>query len=209
MLINIKKSSFLRIGRRHNIQTSSIFIANIPIANSSEIRYLGVYIESGRKFKCNLHHSKVKYFRSLNSILGNVSMSSSINVTLSLVSAFATPVLLYGLETGCLNSTELDKLNYPFRSIYVKLFSTFDSNIIEQCQYFTWQLPLKMLVHLKCLNFCSRLNAERYSPASLLYSWLGKRERNDMAKLYDISVSDKPCLFYNRIWSSFKKKLNI
>ena len=209
MRVNINKSSFLRIGRRHNISTTDIFISDIPISKSNEIRYLGIYIVSGRNFKCNMHCSKIKYFRCLNGILGKVGTSSSTDVILSLVSSFATPVLLYGLETACLNSKELDKLNYPFRSIYVKLFSTFDNNTIEQCQYFNWQLPLKLLVHLKCLNFFNKLNAERFTPASVFYKWFGKRERNLIALLYDISERDRPNQFKDKIWATFKNKLNI
>ena len=209
MIINITKSSYLRIGKRHCINIGDIVISGIPLPKASEIRYLGVYIESGRKFKCNMHHSKIKYFRSLNGILGRVSMSASTDVILSLVSAFATPILLYGLETGCLKSKELDKLNYPFRSIFCKLFSTFDSNVIEQCQYFTWQLPLKMLVHLRCLYFFNKLELGTSSPASLLYRWFGNSEKNSIAMLYDISSSDRPYQFREKIWYSFKCKLNI
>jgi hypothetical protein len=160
MKINIKKSSFLRIGKRYNIVTSDIIISDTPLEKSSEIRYLGLYIVSANKFKCNMHCSKVKYFRSLNGILSKVGTQASPTVILSLVSTFFTPVLMYCLETGCLKSSELDKLNYAFRSIYVKLFNTFNSDVIEQCQYYMWQLPLKLLVHYRCLQFWYKLNTE-------------------------------------------------
>ena len=155
-----------------------------------------------------MHFSKIKYFRCLNGILSKVG-TSSVNVILSLVSSFATPVLLYCLETACLNLAGLDKLNYPFRSIYVKLFSTFDTFIIEQCQYFNYQLPLKMLVHLRCLNFFYRLDTDQALPASVLFKMLGKSERNSIAALYNIKNTDKPNNFYDKIWSSFKCKLNL
>ena len=179
------------------------------MVKTNEIRYLGIYIESAYKFKCNLHHSKIKYFRCLNGILGKVGTACSEYVVLSLVSSFATPVLLYCLETGCLNSAGLEKLNYPFRSIYVKLFSTFDASVLEQCQYYTCQLPLKMLVHLRCLNFFHKLEADTATPASLLFKWFGRREKNTIALLYNITDSDNFNQFYKKIWSSFESKLNL
>ena len=96
MRVNINKSSFLRIGKRYNTSTSDVFISDTPIAKSNEIKYLGIYIKSGRNFSCNMHCAKIKYFRCLNGILGKVGTSSSIDIILSLVSSFATPVLLYG-----------------------------------------------------------------------------------------------------------------
>jgi len=98
---------------------------------SKEFRYLGLYIMAARSFKCNMHEPKMKYFRSLTGILGKVGTSCSLNVVLSLVNSFATPVLLYALEIVCLTTTEMNRLNYPFRSIFVKMFSTFNNDIIE------------------------------------------------------------------------------
>jgi len=77
-------------------------------------------------YKCDPHHAKIKYFRSLNGILSKIGTSTVIGVSLSLVSPFATPGLLYGFDTGCLSKTQIDRLNYPFSSIYSKLFNTFD-----------------------------------------------------------------------------------
>lgn len=209
MKVNVNKSSFLRIGKRFKVPTKDIVISCVPLSKSDEIRYLGIYIERAATFRCNMHYSKVKYFRCLNGILGKIGTCASADVILSLVSSFATPVLLYCLETACLNSAGLDKLNFPFRSIYVKLFSTFDCKIIEQCQYFTWQLPLKLLVHLRCLNFFHKLNTVHSSPASLLFHWLGKRERDSIASLYGISKTDRPCQIHQKIWDFFAARLDL
>jgi len=153
MAINIQKSNCLHIGRRFNVPTTDIVVDNIKINTCREFKYLGIFIVSAKTFKINLHQAKMKYFRSLNDILGKVGTTCPINVTLSLVNSFATPVLLYGLETACLNLSEVKSLNYPFSSIFVKLFSTFNNTIIQECQYYTGYLPLKYLLYLRCLNF--------------------------------------------------------
>ena len=206
--INIKKTSLLRIGKRCKVITNDILILNVPITKNDEIRYLGIYIENAATFRCNMHHSKVKYFRCLNGILGKIGTTAHTDVILSLASSFAAPVLLYCLDTACLKTSELDKLNYTFRSIYVKLFSTFDVKIIDQCMFYTWQLPLKLLVHLRCLNFFYRLSLSACSPASLMFKRLGVRERQSIASLYDISENDNPHLFKTKIWSKFGSNIS-
>ena len=135
MSINVTKSVCLRIGKRFNSPTADILIGDKPIVVSHEFKYLGLYIVAAKSFKVNMHQTKMKYFRSLNGILGKVGSFCQLNVVLSLVNSFATPVLLYGLEIFCLKKGDIKSLNYPFRSLFVKLFSTFCNEIIEQCQF--------------------------------------------------------------------------
>src|SRR5271163_3889607 len=118
-----------------------------------ELRYLGVYIVANKNFKCDVHNAKIEFYRSLNGILGKVGTKTSISVTLSLVNSYANPVLLFGLETGCLNKTQIDKLSHTFNSIYMKLFSSFDKSVISLCQFYIGQLPLHFLLDLRYLQF--------------------------------------------------------
>jgi hypothetical protein len=211
MSINIRKSVCLRIGKRFNVDTADILIAGMPISKCKEFRYLGLYIMSARSFKCNMHEPKMKYFRSLNGILGKVGTSCSLNVVLSLVNSFATPVLLYALEIACLTTTEMNRLNYPFRSIFVKLFSTFDNGIIEQCQYYTGCLPLKHTMDLKCLRFLKSLSRSPMNckPAGMLFKWLGNYEYNLIAHYYNILPSDGHSAMHKKVWSKFQSELNL
>jgi hypothetical protein len=210
MSINIQKSVCLRIGRRFNAPTSEIVIDNIPIKACREFKYLGMYIVSGKSVKLNLHQAKMKYFRSLNGILGKIGSTCPINVTLSLVNSFATPVLLYGLETACFNASEVKSLNYPFNSIFVKLFSTFNSSIIQECQYYTGYLPFKYILNLRCLTFLksllrSPLNAR---PAGLLFHWFGSTDWNVISSPYNILPNDVPTLLRRKIWLKFQADIH-
>ena len=211
MKINVKKSVWLRIGKRFKISTADILIDDKPIKVGEEFRYLGMYVVAAKSFSCNMHEAKMKYFRSLNGILGKVGTDGALNVILSLVDAFATPVLLYGLESAGLKPSHIDKLNYPYRSIFVKLFSTFDKSVIEQCQFYTGYLPLKQSVHLKCLRFFKSLmfSPVNSTPAGMLYEWFGSLEWQDVAMQYDILLSDSPFIMKRKIWSKFKMELNL
>ena len=209
MTINISKTFCLRIGNRYKCKVANIIIDNNVICWSEEIRYLGVYIMSNKVFKCNLHQAKIKYFRSLNGILGKIGTSTALNVSLSLVSSFSTPVLLYGFDSGCLSKSQIDKLNYPFNSIYCKLFSTFDKNVITQCQYFTGQLPLKYVLDLRFIIFLLSLQHVKNSPPYMLANWFEDVERHYFANEYDITVNDRSTACRNKMWNVFKRQIAV
>jgi len=78
----------------------------------------------------------MKYFRSVNYFVCKISATAPIHVSLSLVASFSTPVLLSGFDSGCLSNAQIERLKYPFGSIYPKLFATFDKSVIMQCQFY-------------------------------------------------------------------------
>ena len=128
---------------------------------------------------------------------------------------WSTPSLLlyvlYGLESAGLKPSHIAKLNYPFRSIFVKLFSSFDTSVIEQCQYYTGYMPLKQSVHLKCLRFFKSLMRAPVisTPAGILYQWLEPSEWLDLAMQYDILISDSPFIMKRKIWLNFQAELTV
>ena len=114
-------------------------------------------------------------------------------------------MLLFEFDTRCLSKVQIDRLNFPFSSIYTKLFAVFDKSIISQCQYYTGQIPLKHLLHLKFLNFLIGLKNIKNSPAKLLFDWFGVNERESIAVQYDIYPNDNAVVCQNKIWHAFKK----
>ena len=111
---------------------------------------------------------KSDFYRSINGILGKLGSDPPISVTLSLVSSNCVPVLLYGLEALMLNKADINTLSYPYNSVFMKLFKSFNKNIIMLCQYYCGELPLENLLHNRNLNFDSKLSMAESSSASLL-----------------------------------------
>ena len=70
MTVNTNKSMCMRIGKRFNVTISNLTIDQCSIPWAKEIRYPGVYTVAAKKFKCNLHYARLKYFRSISKILG-------------------------------------------------------------------------------------------------------------------------------------------
>jgi hypothetical protein len=78
--------------------------------------------ENAATFKCNSHNAQMKFFRSLNSLLGELDSSPHIGITLFLVASNCYPILFYGLESMHLSKTNYSNLSYPCNSAYMKLF---------------------------------------------------------------------------------------
>ena len=208
MRINVKKSTCIRIGNRFNVTTCSVKVEGNALTWATEIKYLGLYIMAGRAFRCNTHCPKVKYFRSLNCILGKVGTMTAINVILSLISTNCNPILLYGLEATRLGKSQLNSLNYPFNSGFMKLFNTFDPKVIAQTQFYCGCLPFSYLLDSRILSFYSDLKVfDHQSPASILYFLFGENEWNETTVKYNITKGDNSQQCYAKIWTTFQEEI--
>jgi hypothetical protein len=205
MRVNVKKSACLRIGKRFNVNIGYVYMDNNPITWTNEFRYLGLTIVAAKTFKCNHHNSKLKFFRSINSILGKIGSAPNISVTLSLIDSHCNPILMYGMESIRLNNSEINRLSYPYNSAYMKLFNSFNNKIITLCQFYCGHLPLSHILDLRTLKFYAKLNFTNISsPASILYKWFGKSEFIDTACKYNITGSDQVSVYEAKISKSFE-----
>ena len=186
MKLNVTKSACLRVGPRFQTPTTPIMVGGMPLPWVTEIKYLGVTLVGARSFACDFHPAKTKFFRSLNCILGKIGNNSAIPLILKIVSTNCNPSLLYGLEACPVTKRQMKSLSYPFNSVYMKLFKTFNANTIIQVQYYSGYLPLSYVLDLRKLNFYYDLCYVDSSPASVLFRWLGWEEIVKIQQHYSI-----------------------
>jgi hypothetical protein len=103
--LNSAKCKCLRIGLRNRMFCKCIRLGMTDLEWVEEIKYLGVFIERAKVFRCNYSENRKKFFRSFNCIFGRVG-KSVVNVVTSLLSTQCVPVLLYGSEAVRLNVYE-------------------------------------------------------------------------------------------------------
>ena len=143
MVINVKKSCCLRIGPRTNFSCSPISTSQgtvLPWVN--EIRYLGIYMNQSRNFKCSIDHAKRSFYRSANAIFGRVGRIASEDITLQLINTKCIPILLYGLEACPLSKSDLSSLDFVVNRLFMKLFKTSNIDVVKCCQgHFGFNLP--------------------------------------------------------------------
>ena len=98
----------MRIGNRFDSDCANITsLDGTSLSWVRELRYLGVFLISSRKFKCSLDYAKRAFYRAANAIFGNVARAASEEVVSHLVISNCYPVLLYGLEACMLNKDDL------------------------------------------------------------------------------------------------------
>ena len=69
MEINTKKTSCIRIGPRHNVSISNVFLNGQILLWNQELNYLGIVLCSAKKFTVNQQKCKQKFFKSINGFL--------------------------------------------------------------------------------------------------------------------------------------------
>ena len=156
--LNASKLECLRIGRRCMKPNFTLTSLSGEIPWVSESRYLGIWIMSGRKFACNLVHAKTKFYRSSNAILGKLGKQRNPGVALQLISTIAMPALSFGIEALWLNKSQRQSIDHPWNRTFMKLYSTFDKNIVQKCQFFGGFLPTSLRIDLKCCEFLRKLS---------------------------------------------------
>ena len=169
MNINYKKSNCLRIGNRYKAKCSSIVTSSGHCLDwCEEIRYLGMFIVSGLKFKCSLGNAKRSFYRAANAVLGKTLGIAHENVIIHLLQAKCVPILLYCLE--CVNPTasDLKSLDFVVNRFLMKLFKTSKIDVIDDIRnYFCVELPSETIGYriLKYSRKCAQIRPS-------LYRWL-------------------------------------
>ena len=160
MSINTCKSCCLRIGLRFDKPVCAILtLSGSPLPWVNELRYLGIYIQNARLFKCSFNQAKRCYYRALNAIFGRIGRFASEEVVLQLIASKCVPILLYGSEACGLNKTDIHSLDFAVNRFLMKLFKTANFGIIKDClRYFEFKLPSVLIIE-RTRKFMSRYDA--------------------------------------------------
>jgi len=136
----------MRIGPRDTACANVCSITGHVLPWVTELRYLDVFIVRSKNFKCSLDTAKRSLYRAANAIFGKVGRIASEAVTLQLFSSKCIPLLLYGLESFPLSSSQLASLDFIINRFFMKLFKTNNIDTVEACQSeFGFKLPTTLL----------------------------------------------------------------
>jgi len=96
------KSHCIHIGHSVNkYKIDDMLIGNIAIDWACKLKYLGIWIKSGKNFEIDITESRNKFFRTANCIL-NKSKFACDMVKLSLLESHCLPIILY-FSDSCFN----------------------------------------------------------------------------------------------------------
>jgi len=165
LVLNEAKSCCIRIGKRWQITCASVRTSKGTISWTESVTYLGVNILAAGKFSCNFDKPKSKFYSGFNGIYSKLGKINNEIVTLNLVSSVALPCLLYAVEALPLTKAFLKVIEHPWSRVFMKLFSTFDAEIVSQCQYFTGFTSVEHLAWCRKSKF---VNSLPFSPCMLI-----------------------------------------
>jgi hypothetical protein len=156
--LNASKSCWMRIGPRYDKACANIktFDGKV-IPRVSEIRYLGIYMQSCCRFKCSYAHAKRSFNRAANCIFGRLLGNSPEDVIVFLLKSKCLPILLYGAEACSLNNADLQSLDFSLIRFGMKLFKSSNRQLVLDCfSYFGLLLP-SVLVPARVVKFKAKL----------------------------------------------------
>ena len=75
------------------------------------------------------------FFRATNASFGKIERVASEEVVLELVKCKYLPILLYGLECGPLNKSDVKSLDFAVTRFLMKLFKSVNLDLINECRF--------------------------------------------------------------------------
>ena len=132
-------------------------VTNLPIMTiggqdinwSSQIKYLGVYINSDKGFTVDLTECRRKFFITLNCILSKLNFACDL-VKLKLIENYCLSSLMHCIDSGILDAKQLQLMNSWWNSVYRKIFG-----------YFKWESVRIIICCLQKLNLTYIENLQR------------------------------------------------
>jgi hypothetical protein len=163
VLINVKKSVCIRVGKRHNSKASNITINGIPIEWKSELKYLGIQFLSGSRLRCNVQIIRQKFFRATNGIFGKIGTKAPLNCYSTLINSYCTPLLTFGMEAIFLSKSDLNSIKAAFTAGWSTIFGSFHHNVIYNCLYYCNVLPIEFCIDQRKLSFLDQITSSDHT----------------------------------------------
>ena len=121
--LNTSKSVAMRVGKIFNVHCAPLILAEIALKFVSTVRYLGVYLTAGTKWKLSVDHLKLKFYRVFNCIYSRCKSQNSESVTVELLKSYCLPFLLYASEAVSLSIGNIHSLDNCLNRAVHRIFN--------------------------------------------------------------------------------------
>ena len=165
---NEKKSVVMRIGNRCNMQCNELLLDGTVLPFVEELKYLGVIIRKSLKFSRSLSSSKIKFYRSFNSIYSKVPGAPE-DVLIQLFKSFCLPIITYACEALIPTRADLKVLDKLITSAFNKIFKSFDCSIIASAKACFDMSSIEELLCKRQKTFLARYYGKCFSFSSTIY----------------------------------------
>ena len=189
---NVSKCEAMRVGNRFKTDVVSLCGLNDTIIPwVSELKYLGVYLLHIVYLKINVHPTKVKFFTSFNAICAKLGASASAETLTHLLKTNCLSALLYNLEAVHLTETNINQLTFPLDRSFIKIFHLKNTDSNRLCQYYMYQLPVKMLIDMRKLLFCQNIRNSDCELFGHFFGYCSAEYFDTLSNKYDLVSNRK------------------
>lgn len=185
--LNSNKSCCIRIGKRCYADCTDVQSSFGPIPWMSKTSYLGIEILKAPKFSICYDNVKSNFYSSFNALYGKLGAINDVTVSLKLVFSIALPCLLYAQEALPQTNAIFRSIELPWSRAFMKIFSTFDMKIVQQCQFYTGFLPVEHYARLQKLNFFKSLKTSPSWFLRCIYDFFSDTELECLCKFYNVA----------------------
>jgi hypothetical protein len=168
LLFNVTKSAVIRIGSRFRNVRAVFVINGKELIYVKELKYLGVFITAGRKFKLSYSQSKFKFYRCFNAIYSKSKCASSELVTVNLLKSFCLPIIFYGTEAINPNKSDMRMLDNLINVAICKIFSTYNREVVCDIRSGLALPNLEETVGFRSVNFLNKFYAKNLKFSSII-----------------------------------------
>lgn len=207
MIINVKKSVCIRVGKRHNANVANIMIHGDPIEWKQELKYLGLQFVSASRLKCNLQILRQKFFRATNGIFGKIGTRASLSCYSTLINSYCTPLLTYGMEAITLSKSDLNSIKSAYMTSWGKIIGSFNCNIMYNCLFFCGILPVEYCIDLRKLTFLDQMANSPNVGLLHLFRINGNATFQHLLSKYNLGITESWNCWKSKIWSMFQQTL--
>ena len=121
---------------------------------------------------------KSRFYTSFNAIYSKLGRLNNEMVTMHLVSSIALPSLLFATEAVPQNKSFIKCIEHPWSRAFMKVFNTYDHNIVNECQYNLGLPSVEQLVRRRKIKFINSMAASQHWFLRLLHALYATKELN-------------------------------
>ena len=208
MQFNANKSNAFVVGSKYMAYQRGVGVClgGVKLEWADEIKYLGVWLEFGKKLEFSVKFSKMKFFNACNALLSNCSRANE-NVKCQLAQSYCLPILLYASDVIEFRSVDSKSLTAAWNKMYRKIFHLGYRTSVREVLAFTGSMAFDFLVDKRQMKFIG--NILRHSTNETLvmfarYNTLCKKW-NNLGKKYAVSCEDNSFEINNQVYKCFLK----
>lgn len=153
---NCNKSHCMVVGKAVAVKLQSMLLGDTHIHWSQSIKYLGVYVTSGKTLKFDVSPMKRAFYAACNSIFAHTEGLNEMAL-LSLQEAYSLSILMYAAPALHVNVKQINELNVCWNMVFRRIFqyNKWESvrAVIDGCG----RLDVKHLILLRRIQFYRRI----------------------------------------------------